>query len=72
MVGRDEALEALRREVTGRDFEFATVLGVTDGGPAGFLVRVRSGRRFHPHVLMLAADEQSLAFDHPGGRAVAG
>jgi len=64
VVDRDEALEALRHEVTGREFEFATVLEVTDGGPVGFLVRVRAGRRLHPHVLVLAADEQSLALDY--------
>jgi hypothetical protein len=36
VVRRDEALHALRRKVTGREFEFATGLEVTDGGPAGF------------------------------------
>jgi hypothetical protein len=63
MVERDQALEALRREVTGRGFAFATVLRVDDGGAAGFL-RVRSGRRLHPHTLVVAADESSLALDH--------
>lgn len=67
MVGRDEALQELRRVVTGREFEFATVLEVTDGGPDGFLLRVRSGRRLHPHTLVVAADERSLALDHSVG-----
>jgi hypothetical protein len=64
VVGRDEALRALRRKITGREFEFATVLEVTDGGPAGFLLRVRAGRRLHLHTLVLAADEESLSLDH--------
>lgn len=69
MVGRDEALGRLRREVVerGLQFEFATVLTVDDGGPAGFLVRVRSGRRLHPHTLLLAADERRLSLDHSVG-----
>lgn len=67
MIGRDEALEALRREVEGREFEFATVLEVTDGGPGRFLLRVRGGQRLHPHTLVVAADEQSLAVDHSVG-----
>lgn len=67
MVGRDEALTALRREVTGRELEFATVLEVTDGGPDGFLVRVRGGPRLHPHTLVVGADEQSLALGHSLG-----
>lgn len=47
MVGRDEALAALHREVAGHAFEYATGLDVIDGGPAGFLVRgvLRWGRR---------------------------
>ncbi|MCA1784188.1 MAG: hypothetical protein LC679_19050 [Intrasporangiaceae bacterium] len=64
MVGRDEALEALHREVAGHAFEYATGLDVTDGGPAGFLVRVRAGQRLRPATLVVAADEQSLALDH--------
>ena len=53
--------------MTGRAFEFATVLEVTDGGPDGFLLRVPSGRRRHPHTLVVAADERSLALDHSVG-----
>lgn len=55
MIGRDEALEEVRRVVTGRAFVFATVLEVTDGGPDGFLLRVRSGRRRYPHTMVVAA-----------------
>jgi hypothetical protein len=64
VVGRDEALVALHREVAGHAFEYATGLDVTDGGPAGFLVRVRAGQRLRPATLVVAADEQSLALDH--------
>ncbi|TVR25476.1 MAG: hypothetical protein EA387_03865 [Nitriliruptor sp.] len=64
MVGRDEALEALHREVAGHAFEYATGLDVTDGGSAGFLVRVRAGQRLRPATLVVAADEHSLALDH--------
>ncbi|MTV25855.1 hypothetical protein FTX61_10605 [Nitriliruptoraceae bacterium ZYF776] len=64
MVGRDAALRALRHRVTGREFAYATVLEVTDGGPNGFLLRVRAGQRRHPHILIVAADEQSLTLDH--------
>ena len=67
MVRRDEAQHALRRKVTGREFEFATVLEVTDGGPAGFLLRVRAGQRIHPHTLILAAVEESLTLEHSIG-----
>lgn len=67
MVGRDEALDELRRLVTGRAFAFATVLEVADGGPDGFVLRVRGGRRLHSHTLVLAADERSLALDHSVG-----
>ena len=70
MVRRDEALRALRRKVTGRGLEFATVLEVTDGGPAGFLLRVRARQRLHPHTLILAADEQSLTLDHSIGETL--
>lgn len=66
-MGRDAALRALRRKVTGHEFEFATVLEVTDGGPAGFLLRVRAGQRLHPHTLVVAADEESLTRDHSIG-----
>jgi hypothetical protein len=64
VVGRDEALHALHHKVAGHEFAYATVLEVTDGGPAGFLVRVRAGRRHYPHTLIVAADEQSLSLDH--------
>lgn len=64
MVRRDEALRGLQRELTGRQFYSSTVLDVSDGGSAGFLVRVRSGKRLQPHVLAISADERSLAFDH--------
>ena len=67
MLDRDEALQVLRREVAGREFEFATVLEVSDGGPGGFLLRVRSGQRLRPHTLVVAADEQGLALDHSLG-----
>jgi hypothetical protein len=67
VVGRDEALLALQRELTEREFEFATVLEVADGGSAGFLLRVRSGRRLYPHTVVLAADEASLGLDHSVG-----
>jgi len=67
MIGRREALEALRREVAGREFEFATVLEVTDAGPSGFLLHVRSVRRVHRHMLVVAADESSLSLDHAVG-----
>lgn len=67
MVRRDEALSALRHGVAGREFEFATVLEVTDGGPDGLLLRVRSGRRLHPHTLVVDADESRLALDHSTG-----
>jgi hypothetical protein len=67
VVGRDEALTSLRREVTGREFEFATVLEVTDGGPSGFLLHVRSGQRLHPHTLVVAADGSSLSLDYVTG-----
>jgi hypothetical protein len=67
VVGRDEALRALQRMVTGHEFEHATVLEVTDGGPAGFLLRVRAGQRIHAHTLIVAADEQSLALEHSIG-----
>jgi hypothetical protein len=51
VVGRDEALEELRRAFTGHEFHDATVLEVTDGGPEGFLLRVRGGQRLaHAHV----------------------
>lgn len=63
MIGRGEALEALRRESLGRKFAFATVLEVTDGGPSGFLAHVRSGRRVHPHLLVVAGDESRLSLD---------
>ena len=43
------------------------MLEVTDGGPDGFLVRVRSGQRLHPHTVVVAADEQGLAFDYGVG-----
>ena len=66
-MDRDEALEALRREVSRRDFEGATVLEVTDGGPSGFLVHVRSGQRLHPHTLVVAADQSSLSLDYSTG-----
>jgi hypothetical protein len=39
VVGRDEALLALQGELTGRVFEFATVLEVVDGGADGFVLR---------------------------------
>jgi hypothetical protein len=64
VVRRDEALSALRRQLAGREFEFATMLEVRDGGPDRFLVRARAGRRLHPHTLVVAADERSLALDH--------
>lgn len=64
MVGRGEAL---RREVTGREFAFATVLEVTDGGSDDLLLRVRSGRRLHPHTLVVGADQQQLGLDHGTG-----
>lgn len=64
MVGRGEALDALHREVAGHAFAYATGLDVTDGGPAGFLVRVRAGQRPRPATLVVAADEHSLALDH--------
>ena len=64
MIARDEALEALHREVAGHAFAYATGLDVTDGGPAGFLVRVRAGQRLQPAALVVAADEHSLALDH--------
>lgn len=67
MVRRDEALRALRRKVVGREFEYATALEVTDGGPAGFLLRVRAGQRLHPHTLIVAADEESLTLEHSVG-----
>ena len=67
MIGRGEALEALRREVVGRQLEFATVIEVADGGPTGFLLHVRSGRRVHPHMLVVAADGSSLSLDHAIG-----
>lgn len=67
MVGREEAFEELRRVVAAREFVFATVLEVTDGGPDGFLFRVRSGKRLHPHTVVVAADERSLAIDHSIG-----
>lgn len=67
MVGREEALQGLRRAVTRREFEFASVLEVTDGGLDGFLVSVRSGQRLDLHVVVLAADEQALALDHSVG-----
>jgi hypothetical protein len=67
VVGREEALQELRRVVTGCEFEFATVLEVTDGGSDGFLLGVRSGRRLHSHTLVVAADERSLALDHSAG-----
>lgn len=63
MIGRDEALEALHREVAGHAFEYASGLDVTDGGPAGFLVRVWAGQRLQPATLVVAADEHSLARD---------
>lgn len=63
MVRRDDALRGLQRDLTGRQFDSATVLDVSDGGSAGFLVRVRSGKRIHPHVLVVPVDETSLAFD---------
>jgi len=65
VVGHDEALQGPRGEVTGR--EFVTVLEVTDGGFDGIVVRVRSGRRVHPHTVVVGADEQSLATDHLTG-----
>lgn len=64
MVGRDEALQLLRRVITGRGFVIATVLEVTDGGSDGSLLRVRSGRRLQAHTLVVAADEHRLALDH--------
>jgi hypothetical protein len=64
VIGRDEALEGLHREVAGHAFAYATGLDVTDGGPAGFLVRVRAGQRLQPATLVVAADEHSLALDH--------
>jgi hypothetical protein len=67
MVGRDEAFQELRRVVTEREFVSATVLEVTDGGPDGFLLRVQSGQRLHPHTLVVAANERSLALDHSIG-----
>ena len=67
VLDRDEALQVLRREVAGREFEFATVLEVSDGGPGGFLLRVRSGQRLRPHTLVVAADERGLALDHSLG-----
>lgn len=67
MVGRAEALLALQRELTGREFVFATVIEVTDGGADGFVLRVRSGRRRRPHILVLAADEASLGLDYRVG-----
>ena len=65
MVGRDEALAALHREVAGHAFEYATGLDVIDGGPAGFLVRVRAGQRLQPATL----PDGTTAIDpsiHPG------
>lgn len=64
MVGRDEGLRALRHRVTGQEFARAAVLEISDGGSAGFLLRVRAGRRLHPHIVVVAADEQSLIVDH--------
>jgi len=65
VVGRDEALAALHREVAGHAFEYATGLDVIDGGPAGFLVRVRAGQRLQPATL----PDGTTAIDpsiHPG------
>jgi hypothetical protein len=67
VVGRDEALRALRGKVAGREFEYATVLEVSDGGSAGFMLRVRAGQRLHPHTLILAVDEKSLTLEHSIG-----
>jgi hypothetical protein len=64
VVGRDEALHALRRELIGREFAAASVLAVNDVAPVGFVLRVRAGRRIHPHTVVLAADERSLTHDH--------
>lgn len=63
-------MQGLRGAVTGREFEFATMLEVTDGGPDGLLVRVLSGQRLHPYALVLAADERALALDHSVGEPV--
>lgn len=71
MVDRGEALEVLRQEVVGQVFASGTVLAVDEAGPVGFLVRVRAGRRIHPHTLRLAADQQSLTLDHSIGEPVA-
>jgi hypothetical protein len=64
VIGRDEALGALRRELVGREFCSASVLEVSDVAPVGFVLRVRSGRRIHPHNVVLAADERSLTLDY--------
>jgi hypothetical protein len=64
LVARDEALSALKQQLTGREFSSATVLEVRDGGSAGFLLGVRSGRRLRPHTVVLPADEASLGFDY--------
>lgn len=64
MTGRTRWSDALHREVAGHAFAYATGLDVTDGGSAGFLVRVRAGQRLQPATLVVAADEHSLALDH--------